>query len=192
MPQSGEIRTSRELGVKGTHRYICITCPLCGVERWARLTPDGKPRNYRCQKCANRGIPKSKLHIAKFSRDNHYAWKGGRYKNKLGYVFLHIYSDNFFYSMASKANNSIAEHRLVMAQHLGRCLHSWEIVHHKNHIKDDNRIENLQLVSDDRHKQITILENKIAHLQNRVTLLEADNVALRKQVEETINNAIIR
>jgi len=73
----------------------------------------------------------------------------------------------------------VPEHRLVMAKQLGRCLHRWELVHHKNHIRDDNRIENLQLVSDDRHQQITILENEINHLKRRVTLLEAENVLLR-------------
>jgi hypothetical protein len=46
---------------------------------------------------------------------------------------------------------SIKEHIHIMQNHLGRKLNDDEVVHHKNEIKTDNRIENLQVMTKSEH-----------------------------------------
>lgn len=81
-------------------------------------------------------------------------WKGGRVTRR-GYICIWLPSDDFFYPMVMSARKPyVVEHRLVMARYLGRCLQSCELVHHKNHIKNDNRLENLELTTWSEHGRI--------------------------------------
>lgn len=49
------------------------------------------------------------------------------------------------YVMVRHNGENIRQHRLIMEQALGRRLAPWENVHHVNGVRDDNRLENLEL-----------------------------------------------
>ena len=102
---------------------------------------DGKPASIRCKSC-NGKMPRRRL-----SGVNHPMWRGGRYIRNDGYLWVKLLGVNKKYQSMADMNGYVAEHRLVMAKQLERCLHSNEVVHHINGIKLDNQMENLELVT---------------------------------------------
>lgn len=79
-------------------------------------------------------------------------WKGGVIVRKDGYHMVRI----GIISKKSKGARYKLLHRIVMEKHLGRPLLRHEIVHHKNENKGDNRIKNLEVLTQSKHAKIHI------------------------------------
>lgn len=90
------------------------------------------------------------------------AWKGG--KTMIG-GYVYIFQPS--HPRALKTGY-VAEHHLIMEQKIGRYLYPWEVVHHINGIKTDNRAENLEL-----------LPNRGKH-NTRVQEIYQENIILKK------------
>jgi len=167
MPEIGEIRSAKERNVKTSCRYIWHACVICGKERWVELR---KPKiEFRYRDKAGRFMPSSvtatprslRCHRCMCSlRKN---WRGGRIIGKEGYVRVWLEEGDFFSPMANKSKTALGgyvfEHRLVMAKKLGRCLQSWELVHHKGirytgiENKSDNLEDNLKMTTRGSHSR---------------------------------------
>ena len=113
-------------------------CKVCVRKRMAdnhASNPEpARERQYNSCKCGNRKSRYSErcrgCAQPAFDIDNP-SWR----INKNGYV------------VAKSPTGEIRQHRWAMERHLGRSLLPHETVHHKNGIRDDNRIENLELWS---------------------------------------------
>lgn len=118
-------------------KYI-ITCKNCNKEfevpSYRRYTA-----SYCSQKCTLQSNPPNQKNIKRNFGNKHPMWKGGKCIRKDGYVLIQVQGQRFF------------EHRYIMENFLNRKIKTNETIHHINHIKSDNRIENLELLSRSEH-----------------------------------------
>lgn len=158
-PSIGDTSRRDLVGLKGRSKIIWASCPDCGLERWVPLNrPD-----ILCRKCCGKlhheqnqphlaehrdgcACMKCRISRGELVRENNPSWNGGIRNNVAnGYVAVLLPDDHPMAEMTWTTDSYVLEHRLVMAEYLGRPLKSYEYVHHINGLKDDNRIENLEL-----------------------------------------------
>lgn len=125
------------LGPSPERRYIAI-------RRWVWETENNEPLGARnvIAICGTHGcITPSHLRTATHRKYVE------RTKRQHGYYVVNV-----------PDRGQVYEHRLVMERHLGRRLETNEHVHHKNGIKTDNRLENLEvLLAGDHHRRHALI-----------------------------------
>lgn len=89
-------------------------------------------------------------------------FNGFQFRNKLGErKFKGGYIDTLGYRNLGRNNKKIREHRFVLEKLLGRKLKREEVVHHKDHNKLNNSIENLQILTNREHMILHCKERKL-------------------------------
>lgn len=88
-----------------------------------------------------------------------YEFGGHEKKRPDGYVKVYVPDHP-----NSTADGYVMKHTLVMERHIGRYLTPDEVVHHENHVRDDNRIENLRLMTVSEHMS---MHNKKRHKKEK-------------------------
>lgn len=139
----------------------------CGCNnKISSFTKEGKPKRF------------DQGHYLRFYLKNnrHYNYKG-RIKNGGGYIM--IWSPNH----PNNNNGYMFEHRLIMEKHIGRYLENNEFIHHINGIKDDNRIENMEIVSSSQH---TTYHNYIDMSDRKCLFCNSDKTSIDKRKNRPI------
>lgn len=108
---------------KGKPLVVCLFCKK--LFPWPKSIAKGRDKGYQ----------RNPRYCSRRCSNLHRTAKG-RYIDKYGYVIL---------SRGKRRGYGVPEHRLVMEESLGRELRPDETVHHKNGVRHDNRVENLEL-----------------------------------------------
>jgi len=175
VPVIGDITHGEDIGhISGKQMrkqwYFWTACPKCGKERWVAKCKL-KYQEGRCYACRPlKGI---------------WRLECSHRSIQYGYVKVKLQPDSPFYSMID-CSGYVKEHRLIVAQHLGRPLLKTEVVHHKNGIRSDNRLENLELTPSVSAHSILTTQCQNCGLRKEIRLLHWQIKELREALQQKL------
>ena len=125
------------------NKYNYVKCSVCGGKKLKlEKTIKKHEKNYCSNQCRAEAINKF------YSGENHMSYKSGKYIHE-GYVLVkkpeHYRADK---------NGYVKEHVLLAEEKIGRKLLDNEEVHHINKIKNDNRYQNLAVLTISEHRTV--------------------------------------
>jgi hypothetical protein len=165
--------------VNGKHKvrkYIWAECPICKKQRWLCKEASAERVYCRCRKCA-RATRASELPLDKRKKSFDH-----------GYLKIALPINHWCIPMTNAITGQIPVHRLIMAEHLRRLLLPTEIVHHINGNKTDNRVENLILVNQDKHKTNYGDGYRQGYIDGIKANQNLDTAIIKKQNTEILHN----
>lgn len=147
---------------------MTMACMECGAG-FEQVARKDRPKRFCDKACANR-------HTAR----NRATTKGWTLTSK-GYVAMRAQG----HPMADRTGY-VMQHRLVVAEALGRDLLPSEVVHHINGVKDDNRLENLELLEKVTHDRLSGATPRYQivcpYCDHEVPSLESARIAVRRRL----------
>lgn len=144
--------------------YICKKMKQFGIQSRPRvneysiakmsLTKKGKPSPLKGTHLSCE--TKEKISNANKGKIKKKTTYGGHSKQRRdGYIAIYVPDHPY-----SSKEGYVMEHILVMENAIKRYITKDEVVHHINHIRSDNRLENLQLMSYSEHAKLHLIERR--------------------------------
>lgn len=136
-----------KLASKNKSENVTGTCEVCGAQ--FKTKASHKSRRRTCSRlCMGKlksieCVGKGNHQYGKRGAERGNAFKGGKRISSWGYILVGVDGGKYEF-----------EHRLIMERIIGRKLLRTEHVHHINGNKQDNRIENLSLMTKSEHQSL--------------------------------------
>ena len=143
-------------GISTGKLYYMLRDAGCSFIKKRRKPVTDEERKHRSEAMKGKIISEAQRKLISERNSCHYNGLNGyghTKKHNRGYVMAYVPDHP-----KAHRDGYLQLHTVVMERHIGRYLTEDEVVHHINHKRDDNRIENLMLMDKHEHRSMHMKE----------------------------------